>query len=263
VVPPKPRSNKYFDGWYADMAAVPIIDEVKRQHLGLPPNLLSTSGLTGDGIAEIISELRLRPGDVLLDLACGRGGYGVEIVARTGARVIGVDFSAEAVRQAREQAKRISAEAGFGGAEYRIGDLTATGLPASSVSAVLCADSIQFAEPPDAAYAEIRRVLVPAGRVALTCWEAVGRTDESVPVRLRRVDLGAGLRDAGFAGVEVREQPGWRASERKMWEAAVALDPGEDPALRSFHDEGVRSLRTWDAVRRVLAIATAPGSQDG
>ncbi len=27
-----------------------------------------------------------------------------------------------------------------------------------------------------------------------------------------------------------------------MWEEAAALDPGDDPALRSFHDEGVRSL---------------------
>lgn len=37
---------------------------------------------------------------MLLDLACGRGGYGLTIAARTGARLIGVDFSAEAIRQA-------------------------------------------------------------------------------------------------------------------------------------------------------------------
>lgn len=37
---------------------------------------------------------------------------------------------------------------------------------------------------------------------------------------------------------------------------AVALDPGDDAALRSFHDEGVRSL-AHDALRRVLATATA------
>jgi hypothetical protein len=42
-----------------------------------------------------------------------------------------------------------------------------------------------------------------------------------------------------------------------MWEEAAALDPGQDPALRSFHDEGVRSLPTFDLVRRVIATATA------
>ena len=38
---------------------------------------------------------------------------------------------------------------------------------------------------------------------------------------------------------------------------AAALDPGDDPALQSLHDEGVRSLEHFDAVRRVLATATA------
>lgn len=42
-----------------------------------------------------------------------------------------------------------------------------------------------------------------------------------------------------------------------MWEEAVALDPGDDPALRSFHDEGVRSLEFFSLIRRVMATATA------
>ena len=43
-----------------------------------------------------------------------------------------------------------------------------------------------------------------------------------------------------------------------MWEEAPELDPGDDPALRAFHDEGVRSLEIFDLVRRVIATATAP-----
>ena len=249
----KPRSPEYFDGWYADMAASPVKDEIMRRHLGLPPHLLSTSGLTGEGIAEVTAELRLQPGDVLLDLACGRGGYGLEIAARTGAGLIGVDFSVEALRQAREQARRLNQEARF-----EPGDLTATGLPAGSAGAVLCIDAIQFAEPPTDAYRELRRVLTPGGRAVLTCWEPCDRSDERVPARLRRVDLGAGLSAAGFADVEVRERPRWRACERAMWEAAVALDPRGDPALSSFRDEGVRSLETFTLLRRVMAAATAP-----
>ena len=83
------------------MAGSPVKDEIEQRHLGLPPHLLSTSLLTWDGIAEVTAALRLSPGGTLLDLACGRGGYGLEIAARTGARLMGVDFSAEAVRQAR------------------------------------------------------------------------------------------------------------------------------------------------------------------
>ena len=244
---------EYFDGWYADMTGSPAMDEIQQRHLSLPPHLMSTSLLGWDGIAEAAAALRLSPGGTLVDLACGRGGYGLEIAARTGARLVGVDFSAEAVRQAREHARRLDATA-----EFRIGDLAATGLDAGAAGAVLCVDAIQFAQEPDAAYREIQRVLASGGRAVLTCWEPLDRDDERLPGRLRRVDLGAGLAAAGFGNVEVRDRPGWRAYERAMWEEAAALDPGDDPALRSFHDEGVRSLEIFGLVRRVIATATAP-----
>jgi SAM-dependent methyltransferase len=159
-VEPEPGSlAEYFDGWYADITGSPVKDEIQQRYLGLPPHLLSTSLLGWDGIAEAAAGLRLFPGGTLVDLACGRDGYGLEIAARTGARLIGVDFSAEAVRQAREQARRLGATAAFG-----IGDLAATGLDAGSADAVLCVDAIQFAPQPDAAYCEIRRILTPGGR---------------------------------------------------------------------------------------------------
>ena len=99
--------------------------------------------------------------------------------------------------------------------------------------------------------------LFPGGTLMdLACGR--GGYDQRLPGRLRRVDLGAGLTAAGFEAVEVRDRPGWRASERAMWQEAAVLDPGDDPALRSFHDEGVRSLEIFGLVRRVIATASAP-----
>jgi len=244
---------EYFDGWYAAKTVSPVVDEIHQRHFGLPARLLSTSSLPWDGIAEVVAELRLGPGRTLVDLACGRGGYGLEIAARTGARLTGVDFSAEAVRQARELARQQGAAA-----DFRVGDLAATRLDSGSADAVLCVDAIQFAPRQDAAYQEIARILAPAGRVVLTCWEPVDRDDPRVLPRLRAVDLRAGLDAAGFRDVQVAERPRWRAREEAMWQEAVALDPGDDPALRSFHDEGVRSLETFSLIRRVIATATAP-----
>jgi SAM-dependent methyltransferase len=243
----------YFDGWYADMATWAVKDEIQQRHLGLPPRLLSTSLFGWAGIAEAVAALRLSAAGTLVDLACGRGGYGLEIAARTGAALIGVDFSAEAVRQAGDQARRLGATA-----DFRVGDLAATGLADGSGTAVLCVDAIQFATEPGTAYREICRILAPGGRVVLTNWEPREPGDERLPARLRNVDLGAGLAGAGFADIEVRERPGWRDQERAMWEEAAALDPGDDPALRAFHEEGVRSLPTLDLTRRVMASATAP-----
>lgn len=250
---PPPPSAQYFDAWYADMARSPVKDEIHQRHLGLPPHLLSNNLLSWDAIGEVAAALRLPPGGTLLDLACGRGAYGLELAARTGARLVGVDFSAEAVRQARENARRLGRTA-----EFRVGDLTATGLAAGSVDAVACIDAVQFAARQDAAYRELRRVLVPGGRVVLTCWEPADRDDERVKDRIRQVDLGTGLTAAGFTGVQVLDRRGWRDRELAMWQEAAALDPGGDPALRSFHDEGVRAMETHHLVRRVLATATAP-----
>ena len=250
---PKPRSAEYFDGWYANKSDAPQVTEIMNRNLGLPPDALAGI-VPAFAIDEIAGELRLKPGDVLLDLACGRAWYGLEITDRAGGRLIGVDFSAEAVRQAGQQARLRSRD----DAEFRTGDLTASGLPDRSVNAVLCTDSIQFPEQPEAAYRELRRVLVPGGRAVLTSWEPVDPGDERLNGRMRQVDLGAGLRDAGFIDIEVKDRPQWLACEQAVWQEAVALDPGADPALRSFHDEGVRSLQWATALRRVMAAATAP-----
>jgi len=201
----------YFDGWYTDMRTAPVKDEIEQRHLKLPPQLLSTSLLTWDGVAEVTSALRLSPGDLLLDLACGRGGYGLEIVSRTGARLLGLDFSPVAVRQARGQAAHLQREA-----EFAVGRLEATGLATACVDAAIVVDAVQFADPAEAAYGELARVVRPHGRVALTCGEARDHADPTVAVRLRSLDLRQGLTDAGFTDICVVERETWRTRARDV-----------------------------------------------
>lgn len=245
-------SAEQFDRWYADMVASPVRDELVRRHLGLPAHVPSSSLLTWDAIAEVGATLRLSPGRVLLDLACGRGGYGLEVAHQSGAQLIGVDFSGEAVRRARQLAERLGRAAVF-----QVGDLTATGLTDASVDAVMCVDAVQFARPSHVVYEEIRRVLTPGGRVVLTCWEPVDPSDDRLLDRLRAVDLRAGLTAAGFVDVSVQDRPDWQTVERGLWREAAMLDPGEDPALRALHDEGGQVLQYGHLSRRVMATATA------
>lgn len=252
-MPPKPRSAEYFDGWYADRVATPTVDEIMNRHMGFPPD--TRAGVVpAEAIPELAEELRLTPGSTLLDLACGRGAYGLLIAQKAGTLLIGVDFSAQALTEAREQAARM----GVNDTSFRVGELTAAGLPDASVEAVLCTDAIQFPDEPAGAYDEIRRVLKPGGRVVLTCWEPLDRNDERLSVRVRRANLSAGLRRAGFTDVEVRDRPSWLAREHALWEETVTLTPGDDPALRSLHAEGVKSLQWTALLRRVLAVATNP-----
>jgi len=245
----------YFDQWYADMASSPARDAIVARTLGLPPELPSTSSLTWQGIAEVTEALRMPQDGLLVDLACGRGGYGIEVARRTGARLLGVDFSEVALGQARLNSARLLPAAR---SEFRVGTLVATGLPAGVADGLMCVDAVQFADPPLAALHEFRRLLASGARLVLSCWEAAEPSDERVPPRIHAVNLRRDLPAAGFADVQVHEKPEWREAERRMWLEALAAPAGSDAAIRSLQDEGRRSLDAFESVRRVFATATAP-----
>ncbi|HEX5993622.1 MAG TPA: VOC family protein [Jiangellales bacterium] len=112
-----------------------------------------------------------------------QGQYGIEVALRTGTRLVGVDFSAAALEQARSiSARRLPP----GRSAFKIGTLIATGLPTGVADGLMCVDAVQFADPPLDALVESRRLLASGGRLALTCWEAVDPSDERVAPRPER-----------------------------------------------------------------------------
>jgi SAM-dependent methyltransferase len=241
---------EHFSAWYAAMGETPDKDRIWTNALGLPDDVLSTSALTGPALDEIAGLLALGPDDVLLDLACGRAGYGLELVARSGARLVGLDLAAAAVEQARANAQRLGLA---GRAELRVGDMTATGLDPASVTAVLCVDAAQFPPEFGATFVEAHRVLAPGGVAVFTCWEARDPQDAAVPEMVRRVDLAGGLRTAGFTEVQSYDRVDWLADEREAWAAVVGIPESADPAVRALQSEGRRALETGGVLRRVLA----------
>lgn len=249
------RDATYFDQWYADMTTSPVRDALVARTLGLPPELQSTSALTWQGIAEVTEALGMPQDGLLLDIACGRGGYGIEVARRTGARLLGVDFSGVALEQARSSSARLLLA---GRSEFRVGTLLATGLPTGVADGLMCVDAVQFAEPPLGALLEFRRLLASGGRLVLSSWEAVDPSDERVSPRIRAVNLRRDLPTAGFVDVEVHDKLEWREVERAMWEEVVAAPADSDAAVRSLQTEGRRSLDTFDSLRRMFATATAP-----
>jgi len=240
-----------FDKWHADVADSPAWARIFQQALGLPPEVISNSLLTGTGLAEVAAALRLAPGQILVDLACGRGGYGREVARLTGARLVGLDFSAVAV-----------AIAARGGPDsqvrFWVADFNAPGLRDNSAHAVMCIDAIQFGNPPVAALRQCRRILASGGRLAVTTWEPSGQVPETLPELFCQMNLGRDLLDAGFEQIEVTEKPAWYAAERTLYETALQTDDNGDPALVALRKEATQVLAAFDSMRRVLATATAP-----
>jgi SAM-dependent methyltransferase len=250
------RRAGFFDQWYAEMGRSASRDQIVRRALGLPADMEASGLLPWAGVAEVAAVLNLAPGQLLVDLGCGRGGYSLEIARQTGARVLGLDFSPVAVAAARGRTARADIA---GCAAFCVGDMTAAGVGTGVADAVVCIETIMFAGAPLDALRECRRILAPGGRLVLTCWEATNLADERLPQWARRIDLMRDLTEAGFEQVDVAGKPAWREAERELWESAIQADAAGDPAIESLQEDSRRGLELFDSSRRVCATATAPG----
>ena len=123
----------------------------------------------GAAVAEAMLELAsLTPGDRVLELACGPGGAGLAAARRVapGGEVVLSDVAAEMTAIAAARAEAL----GLSNVSTRDLDLERVDEPDHSYDAVLCREGLMFALEPDRGAREIRRILRPGGRVALTVW---------------------------------------------------------------------------------------------
>jgi ubiquinone/menaquinone biosynthesis C-methylase UbiE len=99
-------------------------------------------------------------GKRVLDLACGEG-YNTRILARKGARVVGVDFSERMI----EMAKQIENKEKLG-IDYRVSDASdLTGTPSDHFDLITCSMALMDIEDYEAAIHEVARVMKKGGRL--------------------------------------------------------------------------------------------------
>jgi ubiquinone/menaquinone biosynthesis C-methylase UbiE len=112
----------------------------------------------------------LHPGDRVLDAACGTGIVTRVAAQRFGhfARIVGVDLNPGMLDVARSHTSTTGVPV-----EWRQGDLGALPFPDDCFEVVLCQQGLQFVPDPGAALREMRRVLVPGGRLAFTVFSEV------------------------------------------------------------------------------------------
>lgn len=137
---------------YDQLAEVLSFGQNGRWRQAMVDCLVQAAG-TGTGIAD----------RVVLDVAAGTAGVSLQIAARTGARVIGLDLTEQMLRQG---AQNIAAA----GASGRVCLVNARAeqlpLPDASVDALTFTYLLRYVSDPQATLAELARVVRPGGTVA-------------------------------------------------------------------------------------------------
>jgi SAM-dependent methyltransferase len=141
-------------------------EELKQRHAvvwGSGPYQGITETIT-DIHEAVLERLAPRPGQRLLDLACGTGAV-AELAVATGADVVGVDIAPALIEQAKERA----AERGLD-IDYRVGDVEALEFEDGSFDVGASTCGVMFAPDHSAVARELARVTKPGGRIGLVCW---------------------------------------------------------------------------------------------
>jgi ubiquinone/menaquinone biosynthesis C-methylase UbiE len=131
-----------------------------------------------DAQTALLAAAALAPGEQVLDVACGTGLVTFDAARAVGpsGRVLGIDLSGGMIGAAQRQAaSRSAADVGFA----RM-DAEALDLPDASVDVALCALGLMYMPTPQLALREMRRVLRPGGRLALSVWGERSRCGWSV-----------------------------------------------------------------------------------
>jgi SAM-dependent methyltransferase len=165
----------------------------------------------------------LAPGDTVLDIGCGAGATTLEAARRVGpgGAVTGADISAPLLAVARDRA----AAEDPGGAPIRFVEADVETADLGPFDRILSRFGVMFFPDSARAFANVRRMLKPGGRLTFLCWRALSENpwvsvprdavlpllpeippppqpDTPGPFRFADADpLVALLRDAGFGTV--------------------------------------------------------------
>jgi SAM-dependent methyltransferase len=211
----------------------------------------------------------LRPGERVVDVACGTGLVSfraAEAVGETGT-VVGTDISGEMV----DAARRLADERGCRNAEFERCDAESLDLDSEPFDAALCALGLMYVPNPDKALAQMRGILAPGGRAAAVVWGARARCGwaEIFPITNARVasevcplffqlgngdTLGGCFTQAGFTDVRTRRlevELGYGSEDDALGAAfrggpvALAYNRFDDATRAAVHSEYLRSIEPY------------------
>ncbi|HKQ47684.1 MAG TPA: methyltransferase domain-containing protein [Phycisphaerae bacterium] len=204
---------------------------------------------------EFIEWLSLRPGQHVLDIACGSGGPSLRIVAQTRATVVGVDIHPDGVRTGRQEAARrgLSDLASFEVIDAQ-GHLP---FADGSFDVVICIDAINHLADRTKVLTEWARVLQPGGRLLFTDPVVVTGPLTSEEIAARS-SIGFFLFVAPDTNERMLIDTGFRLTKKADLSGAIAQVATNWHAARQKRADKLRiieGVETFEGQQRFLSVA--------
>lgn len=227
-----------------------------------PEEFAHISFLTMPEAQRLRELLQIRPGQALVDLACGAAGPGLWMARESGASLLGIDPSAAGLARARQRAS----DAGLADhARFQHGTFERTRLADAVADVVMSIDAFQYAPCKRAAFTEFARITRPGARAGIICFEVDPDKVAGLPIfgvnpvaDYRPLMAAAGLRIEAY-----EETPGW---QERVYAAFSAIKENSDtliaemgePAATAAVTEAIITLQIKPYPRRILAVASRP-----
>jgi len=233
-----------------------------------------------------IERLRLKPGDRVLDVACGSGASAIPAAQSVGesGTVLGVDLAERLLELARAKARQL----GLTNIRFQVGDMERSGCADESFDAVVCVFGIFFVPDMAKAVRELWRMVRQGGQLAITTWgprvfepgasafwEAVSRERRDL-VRAfdpwTRIDSPAGLeellRASGIENANITPESNLQelATPDDWWTIVLGtgyrstieqLDPAARERVRIANLESLGNIQSIE-VNALYAVAKKP-----
>lgn len=246
--------------------------------------------LFGPWAEDLVDRLDVRPGERALDVACGTGAATRVLAERVGpdGQVVGIDLNPLMLG--------VAASLALTNVELREGDAASLPFDDAEFDLALCQQGLQFVPEPEAAIAEMARVLRPGGRVGLACWNgpheniiaaAIGAAAEAIgwtsgaegyarafsmgdAERMEGLLVGAGLEPVDVSSREATsvwpDVPGWLSDFSKGPPFIEDYEAADDATRTRFVTEALDRLERCSvgATHEIPWVATvAVASKSG
>ncbi len=114
----------------------------------------------------LIEHAHLSAGETVLDVGCGCGVTTLRAAQRANA-VDGVDISHPLIEVARDRAQAV----GVANANFLVADAQTHAFAGGEFDVVISQFGLMFFDDPEAAFMNLKRALVPGGRIVFVCWQ--------------------------------------------------------------------------------------------